>query len=137
MQRDLDLIRNILLHIENGNTELDPTSAELAKKWNLVSVGVSEKQISEHINHNLDLLQNSGMVIFHDIVIISTGKRTVKEITWTGHDFLDSVRDPEIWNQTKEGAQKVGGFTVDVLIAIAKGLVKKKLKDHTGIDVDF
>jgi hypothetical protein len=50
-----------------------------------------------------------------------------------GHDFLDSVRDPETWAKTKKTAAKAGGFTLDLLKDIAKGLIKKKIEDHTGI----
>jgi hypothetical protein len=59
-----------------------------------------------------------------------SGVRTKPEIaifrrlTWFGHDFLDSVRDPAIWKATKEGAAKIGGFSVHLLGALAKGLIR-------------
>ncbi len=58
-------------------------------------------------------------------------------ITWDGHEYLDSVRDPDIWDKTKLGAEKVGGFSLDVMKALAKGLIKKKLEHHTGVQIDF
>lgn len=57
--------------------------------------------------------------------------------TMKGFDFLDMVRDPEIWQQTKEGATKVGAFTGDVLFALAKGFIKKKVERHTGVKIDL
>ena len=54
-------------------------------------------------------------------------------LTWAGHDYLDAVRDPEIWKQTRAGAEKVGGFTIDLLKELAKGLIKKKIEEHTGV----
>lgn len=54
-------------------------------------------------------------------------------LTWQGHDFLDSVRDPEIWEKTKNGVSVVKGFTFDLLKDLAKGLVKKQLEDYTGV----
>ena len=38
-----------------------------------------------------------------------------------GHQYLEMIRDPEIWRQTKESAQKIGSFSLDVLSALAKG----------------
>jgi hypothetical protein len=38
---------------------------------------------------------------------------------WPG---LDSIRNPKIWEKTKKGAEAAGGFTVDLLKDLAKGL---------------
>ncbi|MDQ6867300.1 MAG: DUF2513 domain-containing protein [Pseudomonadota bacterium] len=42
------------------------------------------------------------------------------------HDFLDSIRDPDLWNKTKKGAKAAGGFTMDLLADLAKGLIKRR-----------
>lgn len=60
---------------------------------------------------------------------------TFRGLTSKGHDFADSVRDDKIWATTKEGALKAGGFTLELLGSIAKGLVKKQLEKHTGIEL--
>lgn len=52
-------------------------------------------------------------------------------------EYLDDIRDPDIWRQTKEGANQVGGFSLDVLRALAKGLVKKNIEKHTGVEIDL
>ena len=57
----------------------------------------------------------------------------MRGLTWDGHDFLDSIRDPVIWNKTKEGAKKAGGFTVSLLADLAKGLIKTQIEKHTGV----
>lgn len=58
-------------------------------------------------------------------------------ITWEGYDFLDSIRDDAIWRETKSEAKKFGAFSYDTLKALAKGLVKKKIEHHTGVELDF
>ena len=50
-----------------------------------------------------------------------------------GHDFLDSIRDPDVWDKTKKGALAAGGFAMDLLKKLATGFVKKKIEDSTGI----
>jgi hypothetical protein len=47
--------------------------------------------------------------------------------------FLDTVRDPEIWKKTKEGAISAKGFTLDLLQDLAKGFIKKQIEERTGI----
>lgn len=49
-------------------------------------------------------------------------------LTLEGHEFLDSVRDAGIWKKTKEGAAKVGGWTVPIISELAKGYVKAKAR---------
>ncbi|MGZ5043196.1 MAG: DUF2513 domain-containing protein [Methylobacter sp.] len=59
----------------------------------------------------------------------------ISKLTWQGHDFLGPVRDPVIWQETKEGAKKAGGFSLELLRALAKGLVKEKIEEHTGVQL--
>ena len=54
-------------------------------------------------------------------------------LTPAGHDFLDSVRDPETWAKTKKAAVGAGGFTLDLLKDLAKGFLKKQIEDRTGV----
>ena len=55
--------------------------------------------------------------------------------TSQGYNLLDSIRDPEIWKKTKQGAAAAGGFTLDLLQALATGFIKKQIKDKTGVEL--
>jgi hypothetical protein len=54
----------------------------------------------------------------------------VGALTWRGHEFLDTVRDGEIWRQTKETATKVGAASFQAIFAIATAAIKQKLTEH-------
>ncbi|MDB5452425.1 MAG: hypothetical protein JWO33_1003 [Caulobacteraceae bacterium] len=56
-------------------------------------------------------------------------------MTWAGADYLDATRDPKIWKAAKAGAEKAGGFTLDVLKAFAVAAIKSKAK-AIGIDLE-
>ena len=58
----------------------------------------------------------------------------ITELTKHGHDFVDTVRDPAIWNKTKAVAKKTGAATLDAMFTIGKGLLKGAIKKHTGFD---
>jgi hypothetical protein len=60
---------------------------------------------------------------------------TFARLSWAGHDFLDSVRDREIWAKTKNGALAAGGFTIDLIADLAKGFLKKQIEDRTGVEL--
>jgi hypothetical protein len=57
-------------------------------------------------------------------------------LTWAGHDYLDSVRDQTIWNKTVEAVAETGGSAaLEVVKAVAMGFAKKKISQHTGIEI--
>ena len=127
MQRDPDLIRDLLLGIEadpkfNGQTVLSPSHV----------FSISDRS-PEEIAYHLGMLIEDGYV---------NGKRTnqpgiyvVFGLTMKGHDCLDSIRDSVIWEKTKDGAEKAGGFTLALLGELAKGFIKTKIKEQTGVDL--
>ena len=63
------------------------------------------------------------------------GGISFRGFTPIGHDFIDSVRDPETWAKTKKATEAAGGWTLDLLKDLAKGLVKKQIEKHTGIEL--
>lgn len=134
MKRDMDLIRDILLEIEEGRRIFEIRSASESAVLGLDDEGSMSREEAERWHYNLSLMHDAGLVDFRRS---GGGAWFVEGITWAGHDFLDSVRDPEIWEKTKEGAEKAGGFTLDVLGALAKGLIKQKIKQHTGVELEF
>jgi hypothetical protein len=129
MKRDMDLIRELLLrlealHIEPGAVAcVEPTDEE-------VSVyGYDAEQISYH----LSLIKEAGFI---DAPAVHPMDGIVfKRLSWQGHDFLDSIRDPEVWSKTKEGVGAARGFTVDLLRDLAKGLIKKQIEEFTGVKI--
>ena len=131
MRRDMDLIRELMLALEameirpGSVWHIDPYEGEMA----------IEGYTAEEIDGHLALLSRSGYLISGD----SGAMRGIlfKGFEWAGHDFLDSVRDPEIWQATKQTAEKVKGFSFDLLVALAKGVIKKKIADVSGIEINF
>lgn len=128
MKRDLDLVRELLLRLES----LPVTSQGIvAVKPNGASIGI-ESYTPQQISYHLSLLKEAGFLDCTENTM-SDGTIAFRGLTWAGHDFLDSVRDPKTWARTKEGALAAGGFTLDILKDLAKGLIKKQIEEHTGV----
>lgn len=132
MRRDMDLIRELLLKLEaldvppGSLTTIYPGEPELSVE------GFS----SDAVSHHLRMLESGGMLEGPDDGAFSAdGALLFWELTWKGRDFIDSVRDPETWAKTKKGALAAGGFTVDLLKDLAKGLIKKQIEERTGIQL--
>ena len=64
-----------------------------------------------------------------------TAKYMYDALTNEGHEFLETIRDPDVWEKTKAGAGKVGSFGFDLVKSLAKGFIKTEVKKRTGIDI--
>ena len=130
MKRDMDLVRALLLRIEEFAQPITTLRLDYltARDPKLAVEGHDSLLIAHHVSLLLDagLITGSRHPVDQSNIIISG-------LTWHGHDFIDSVRDPEIWRATKDGAKQAGGFTLELLGDLAKGLIKTQIEKHTGV----
>ena len=124
MKRDLDLARRILIKIE---AELPPMQVGT---FTPSAFSVENKEEWDWILEHFRLLADAGFI---EKGSLSSGGYTLRGITWAGHEFLDSIRDEEVWRRTKEGANKVGSWSLETLSEIARAIAKKKLRDLTDM----
>ena len=114
MKRDMDLIREILLQIEKTPREkLDHLSAP---------EGYDYDTMTEH----LVLLEDAGFVEGELIGTFRSRRYIVHKMTWDGHDFLDAVRTPMVWNEVKNRLLAFGGNSA---LEIVKDLAIQVTRD--------
>ena len=104
MKRDMDLVRNLLLGIE----ERDRGDGNWTSFGDLTlpeGTETPEPMVQEHLR----LLLEAGLI--EAMVDNTWSSRAVRPIrlTWAGHDFLAAIRDEGVWSSTKEAVGKVGG----------------------------
>jgi DNA-binding transcriptional ArsR family regulator len=128
VKRDMDLIRELLLKLESLGMRAGDIVVVSRGDPDVALDGYSADQIDYH----LSLLRERGLIECPGDAPISGGI-TFRRLTWEGHDFLDAVRDPDIWRKTKRGAEAAGSFTFDLVKDLAKGFVKTKIEEHTGV----
>lgn len=113
MKRDMDLIRNILLEIEEI-----PYDAGL---YDLQIEGYSPLEVSYHIM----LLDQAGYVDGENASTMGNAKWKVRSLTWQGHEFLEASRDESRWNKAKTIMKdKGGGMVFDVFKQLLGELMK-------------
>ncbi|MGE8131573.1 DUF2513 domain-containing protein [Methylobacterium sp. NPDC080182] len=122
MKRDMDLVREILILIEDDVCAFGAGHGE-------ARLAFPEADVMEHLR----LMEQAGLieVASHPL----SGPIYVRGLTWTGHDFLDTVRDPEVWKRTKEGASKMGGWTFGLLKDLGTAYLKHVAKERLGLDI--
>jgi hypothetical protein len=122
----MDLIRELLLKIEEKR---EPSLGDLLPKGDCDD---DFERVGEHLRM---MIEDAGLVTGIQAHTIGSLNWLELKLTWQGHDFLDSVRDPEIWAKTKSAAEGARGFTFDLFKDLAKGFLKKKIKDLTDVDL--
>jgi hypothetical protein len=117
MKRDLELIRKILLAVEDGKQPLFLTDH-------------NSSEICYQVQCLLDYSYVEGKVLWNGVGETQVPVTcVVKRITMAGHDYLDSVRDPKVWTKTKSVLENVGGSAAlevvkDVAVKVMTELIK-------------
>lgn len=124
MKRDLDLIRKIMLTLEDkmeyGKNFKSATLFEIMREESLTI---------EKLSYHVGLLVEGGLIKAKEYKYQS-GEPTdylINTITSQGHDFIDTIRQNTTWNQIKEKAHEIGGFSISLLIDIGKEYLKKQI----------
>ena len=120
MKRDMDLIREILLQIEDSDgVYATPKQIE----------GYSDNQWIYHLKHLKDGgILEGGLAISADEELTSLSENTWC-LTQDGHDLLDVIRSPKIWGRIKRQIEITGGWTLDSLFEFASSSLKEASKN--------
>lgn len=113
MKRDWDVIREVLTEIEGLSSS----------ERNRFTHGVGPEYPAENATkseHGL-LLWKGGFVSVIDITM-SGGRAIISfELTWQGHELLDTIRSKEIWTRIKTTTTDKGiELTFDAVKALGK-----------------
>lgn len=122
MKRNLDLIRQILLYCEDKNPDRVYTD-ELAD-----ALDVDFETISYHIQ----LLDDCGYIQTDAMHAMGTlmPDFIIYRITSFGHDYLDAVRDDDVYKATKK---KLGSKFTSITLDVVKLVATEVIKDQLGI----
>ncbi len=132
MRRNMDLIRALILKLED--LDIEPGSLVMVLADEIESQFPVDDFTSAEILYHYHLIVEKGWADGGKYGLSHSGIH-FRKLTSDGHDFADSVRDPQVWKATKEGALKAGGFSLDLLGQLAKGYLQKKIEQHTGISL--
>lgn len=121
MKRDMDLIRDLLLQIES-NPEMDGTREFYFNTPE--EMGISGHSIEEAA-YNLGLLISAGFV--DGAITIGNPMQVVRGLTWEGHEFLDNIKNDDIWGKTKKHFSDFSGVELRIVASFAEAELKKKL----------
>ncbi len=114
MKRDMDLVRSILLEVE----EKPPSD----HGWVDIKV---EGYTPEEIWYHVKILDEAGLIKAHDLSSFRSDEWKPERLTWEGHEFLESSRDKNRWEKAKKiMADKVGGVSYELIKLLLTQLMK-------------
>jgi len=120
MKRDMDLIRDILIRIED-DPQMDGTREFYFN--NAADMGFPNCS-DDDLAYNFSLLVDEGFI---------DGGRTAfypliaRRLTWNGHEFLDNIKNANIWAKTKERLKGLSSVALHIVASVAEDEVKKFL----------
>ena len=120
MKRDLELIRKILIAIEENPKP--QFQGELSVE------GYDDETLMFHVS----LLEESGFI---DAVISKDGTGEIvnvfpNHLTWAGYEFLELARNNSVWEKSKKVLKEK---SISVSVAILSELLKYLVKDTLGL----
>lgn len=131
-----DCIRDVLLYLES-ELEVDLTKHNFTK--------INLEQLKDHfscIYNEEDIrytVYNLKEIRFIDGRINDGGSHKmmfceIENITWNGHQFLNTIRPTSVWEATKSGASKLGIMSVSALSMISSEITKAIITKQEVID---
>jgi hypothetical protein len=123
----MELVRTLLLKVEEMPIEAGHV---VGIDWSDAFFEVEGFDRDTAIKH-FELLMKAGFIAAPSsqgmTQFVLTG------LTWEGHEFIDAIRNPEVWKKTKAGMKAVGGFGLDLMVQIAKAEGKRLISEKLGI----
>ena len=99
MKRNWDTIRELLSKVE-----------ECTLPTEMVRLADFPEEKAAEISYHMALLIDAGLVKGQMVQTIGPDVKDffAQKLTWTGHEFLDSIRSDTVWQKTKKKKKKKG-----------------------------
>lgn len=117
MQRNMDLVRAILLRIEASPSGWAPDQFGMA--------GFTPEEVGYHAH----IMMEDGLIEGVDVTHLGSKgpEAMLRSLTWKGHEFLDAARDLKRWGEAKAIIGKVGSAPFPVWMKVLHDLMLKDL----------
>ncbi|WDT66073.1 DUF2513 domain-containing protein [Companilactobacillus crustorum] len=123
MELDYDLVRKVLIECADSTHLQGPTNKEIRLFADNNDVTLNE------LAFTIDRLNEASLI---------TGKVTyagnepyaflIGNLTWDGNQYLNSIRNPSVWKETKDKLVDKGlTASFSVITALATAIIKDKL----------
>ncbi|MEO6527773.1 MAG: DUF2513 domain-containing protein [Gemmatimonadaceae bacterium] len=118
MKRDIDLVRQIMMNIEDL-----PSGPSMQFRMGEVDDPV--------VRAHLEMMISAGLV--NGKITEPYGARgaviIISGLSWEGHEWIETVRDDGLWNEVKITVLNCGGaLTFEIARDVANQILRKRLR---------
>ena len=124
MRLNIDCVRDILLAIEAKDLGVKYTMEDIQKQ-------LDNKYSLDEIYYCCYQLYNNKMI---DAFVIDLSLQRqlphinyVTELTFSGHSFLENIKNDNNWNKTKHKLNEIGSCSLDIIKEVAKHVIVSNL----------
>ena len=124
MRLNHDCVRKLLLYLEEN--------LECVDDLDLLNVKIDGFSQDDLLYSAMKL--NDAKYIKASILIDIEGKAdiTISCITWDGHKFLDTIRDNQVWSNTKKILSKVSSASITFASNVASQVLTNIINQQIG-----
>lgn len=131
MRRDMEYCRQLLSDFANGkHIMVIPRENQLVNEYT-----EEEQQMGELYVYHLDVLKQAGFItcnyqITSDYYLLPE----CPKLTWNGNEYLDSIENDTVWENTKKTAKEKGIEIAKIPFSIVKELAASEFKKFIGLE---
>lgn len=125
MKLNQECIRDLLLYLEDN----------LSYKHDININGLKLKEYSEE-----ELIYTAERLIEANLISCVCAKGfdipviIARSITYSGHQFLDNIRDDGVWKETKKITSKVASTSIQIISDIASQVISNIISKQMGLN---
>lgn len=134
MKLNPDCIRDVLLYLEENLKVKD------CQKFSEITLSQLQDALSQYqpedVFYSVYNLHEIHFIDgrFSDINDMKMYFCEINNITWNGHQFLNTIRPKTVWEATKQGASKLGIMSMQALSTIAMKITEAVITNPVVID---
>lgn len=122
MKLDYDLVREIMLTIEESKNSSGPFEPELVAAGERINMSRNE------VGYTLNKLYEDGLITAKPLIADNSFYFLISgNLTISGHQYLDNVRDSKVWKQTKSALSGLKSISLDVVSQTAAAIISKSI----------
>lgn len=121
MHLNHDCVRDILLETEKLEYNHYLTLNDFVNNF------LFSSYMPEEILYAVEKLDEAGFINVRILKDLSGYSNFfIFSLTWEGHEFLDNIRNKDVWQDVKLSIAKVGNVSLDIVAELAKSFLLKK-----------
>ncbi len=140
MKLNYDCVRDVLLALEDnlaleefendGDTSLSFSYININ---GLTKIDNLKKYSKKDILYSVNKLNEAEYISAEGCYGNDTCDYLISDITYKGHEFLQSIKSDTTWNDVKNVTKKVGSISFPIISSIASSILSKVISAAMGI----